>query len=102
MYGETSGSFATSLGATQYGTHGSEDLFLFDFNNQNNPPWFAQLGNGDSIFVPLAVLSDSSDNVYAFGNAQSGTSNFGGGTLYGTRGAGRFPGHWKKRAAQER
>ena len=70
----------------QYGTHGTNDLFIAKFSSAGVFLWARQLGIAATTNKASAITLDSSGNIYAAGTA--GGSVLGGalGTQYGVHG----------------
>ena len=56
-----------SLGGTQYGTHGTDDLFVAKYNSSGALQWAVQLGASTKITEGTGITIDKSGNIDAVG-----------------------------------
>lgn len=86
VLGQTAGSVLGGAQGLQYGTHGTQDIFLAKFDSTGNFLWSRQLGLAGNITTPAGISVDSLGTSYVNGNSTGSVLGGALGTQYGTHG----------------
>jgi hypothetical protein len=84
--GYTSGSVLGGAQGTQYGTHGTNDVFVAMFNSSGAFQWSSQLGLAGLDTRGYSITIDPQKNLYASGPTTGSVLGGAQGTQYGTHG----------------
>jgi hypothetical protein len=73
--------YSAGVVGTQYGTHGTNDIFIAQFSSSGVLNWASQLGAAGQNTLGYSLILDSSNNIYSIGRTSAIL-----GTQYGTHG----------------
>jgi hypothetical protein len=84
--GETSGSVLGGAQGTQYGAHGTNDVFVAKFNSSGVFQFSSQLGMTGQVTEGNGITIDTQGNLYVTGQTAGSVLGGAQGTQYGTHG----------------